>query len=139
MDKPLLGAAFALMAAFSWAFAVILFKRCGEKVSPLALNLFKNVAALVLLTLTLVAMGQGFGEISGYAASDIWILFLSGFWVGHSGFAPWAGGARQGVRNGAREETLIVVHRGPIGAPPHIAFASTAADRLSGYAPRDST
>lgn len=79
MDKPLLGAAFALSAAFVWAFAVILFKRCGEKVPPLALNLFKNVTALVLLSLTLLVMGEGFGALSGYPASDIWILFLSGF------------------------------------------------------------
>ena len=60
MDKPLLGATFALLAALVWSFAVILFKRSGEKVAPLSLNLFKNTVALTLLAISLIVMGEGF-------------------------------------------------------------------------------
>jgi drug/metabolite transporter (DMT)-like permease len=40
--------------------AVILFRRAGETASPLALNLFKNAAGLVLLALTMLATGTPF-------------------------------------------------------------------------------
>ncbi len=36
------GEVWALLAALIWSVAVILFKRTGEEVPPLALNLFKN-------------------------------------------------------------------------------------------------
>ncbi|MHC4943993.1 MAG: DMT family transporter [Planctomycetota bacterium] len=79
MQDHLLGASFALAAALVWAFAVILFKRCGEKISPLSLNLFKNCVALVLLAVTLLVIGESFGTLSDFSAEDIWILVLSGF------------------------------------------------------------
>jgi drug/metabolite transporter (DMT)-like permease len=49
-----LGESCALAAALTWAFALVLFKRSGERISPLALNLFKNVVGLVLLVATIV-------------------------------------------------------------------------------------
>ena len=49
---PHLGEILSLLCAIIWASAVILFKKSGEKVSPLGLNLFKNVLALVLLVPT---------------------------------------------------------------------------------------
>jgi drug/metabolite transporter (DMT)-like permease len=45
----------ALLAAMSWALALVLFKQSGESVPPLALNLFKNVVGLALFGLTLLA------------------------------------------------------------------------------------
>lgn len=74
-----LGEFYALMAAVTWACALVLFKRSGEKVSPLALNLFKNGIAIVLLAVTLAVIGQGVGTLLAFPARDIWILILSGF------------------------------------------------------------
>jgi drug/metabolite transporter (DMT)-like permease len=51
-----LGELCALLAPLAWSFAVVLFRR-SDAASPLSLNLFKNVFALGLLSLTLVAMG----------------------------------------------------------------------------------
>ncbi len=51
---PLLGETLALFSALLWALAVILFKKSGETVHPLGLNLFKNMLALVLLIPTLI-------------------------------------------------------------------------------------
>lgn len=45
MAEDFLGKFLALGCAFIWAFAVILFKRSGETVPPLALNLFKSTVA----------------------------------------------------------------------------------------------
>jgi len=57
---------------------MIFFKRSGEKIHPLALNLFKNTIAIVLLVATLGIMGEGFGAISSFSKNDFWILALSG-------------------------------------------------------------
>ena len=54
---PHLGEILSLLCAIIWASAVILFKKSGEKVSPLGLNLFKNVLALVLLVPTSLVLG----------------------------------------------------------------------------------
>lgn len=79
MDNHFLGATYALSAAFVWAFAVIFFKKSGENTPPLALNLFKNTIALILLAFTLLVMGESFQTLSAFPASDFWILILSGF------------------------------------------------------------
>jgi len=55
---PYLGEFFALATALIWAIAVILFKKSGEKVHPLALNAFKSILALVLLVPTAYLFGQ---------------------------------------------------------------------------------
>jgi len=54
---PHLGEILSLLCAIIWASAVILFKKSGEKVTPLGLNLFKNVLALVLLVPTSLVLG----------------------------------------------------------------------------------
>ncbi|MEE8640997.1 MAG: DMT family transporter [bacterium] len=55
---PHLGESFALLAAIAWAFAVILFKKSGETVHPIGLNLFKDLFALVLLVPTMWLFGE---------------------------------------------------------------------------------
>lgn len=54
---PYLGQTLALLTAVIWAFAVILFKKSGETVHPIALNLFKNLLAIVLFLPTLWMAG----------------------------------------------------------------------------------
>lgn len=49
-----MGKLFALLNAVTWAAALILFKRSGEAVSPLALNLFKNTVGIALIAATLL-------------------------------------------------------------------------------------
>jgi len=78
MDQqiPYLGEILALGTAITWAFAVILFKRSGETVHPIALNTYKNILAGVLLIPTIYL----FGETLFYPASseDYWLLLISG-------------------------------------------------------------
>ena len=73
---PYLGESFSLITAIVWASAVILFKRSGESVHPIGLNLFKNVLALVLFIPTIWL----FGEVLFYPAPlrDYLIIMLSG-------------------------------------------------------------
>ncbi|UCG31608.1 MAG: DMT family transporter [Phycisphaerales bacterium] len=79
MERHLIGQTCALLAALTWAFALVLFKRSGERISPVALNLFKNTVGLVLLAVTLLLMGDGFGLLGTYPREDIYILLISGF------------------------------------------------------------
>ncbi|KPL17503.1 MAG: hypothetical protein AMJ92_11605 [candidate division Zixibacteria bacterium SM23_81] len=55
---PYLGQTLSLLTAVIWAFAVILFKKSGETVHPIALNLFKNLLAIVLFLPTLWMAGE---------------------------------------------------------------------------------
>ncbi|MBU0509402.1 DMT family transporter [bacterium] len=55
---PYFGEILALCTALVWAFAVILFKKSGEHVHPIALNLFKNVLAAALIIPTMWIVGD---------------------------------------------------------------------------------
>lgn len=54
---PHLGEILSFLCAIVWAVAVILFKKSGEKITPLGLNLYKNVLALTLFILTSLVLG----------------------------------------------------------------------------------
>jgi drug/metabolite transporter (DMT)-like permease len=72
-----IGEFYSLACALAWAVAVILFKKSGESLAPVPLNLFKNLVGLVLMLLTVLA-------VSGTALPDIpptavAIALVSGF------------------------------------------------------------
>lgn len=78
MTTNMLGQSCAILTALSWAFAIILFKRSGEHIPPMLLNLFKNAIGLVLLVVTLIVMGEGVHTLSAFPREDIGILLISG-------------------------------------------------------------
>jgi drug/metabolite transporter (DMT)-like permease len=73
---PYFGELLALSTAVVWAVAVILFKKSGESVHPIALNLFKNVLAASLMLPTIYLLGESLGRPAG--AHDYLILLVSG-------------------------------------------------------------
>jgi drug/metabolite transporter (DMT)-like permease len=73
-----IGEVCALLAALVWAIALVLFKRSGERIPPLALNLFKNLVAMVLLAVTLLAVPAGSERLGQFSAGDYAVLALSG-------------------------------------------------------------
>ena len=78
MTQHLVGQVCALLAAITWAGAVVLFKCSGEKIPPLALNLFKNVVAIVLLAVTLVITRDGISTLASFPWHDLALLAVSG-------------------------------------------------------------
>lgn len=78
MTNDSLGQILALSAAITWASALVLFKKCGERMPPLTLNLFKNTVGIVLLAATLPFTGDISATFAGFAVRDILILVLSG-------------------------------------------------------------
>ena len=69
------GEFYAAFCALLWAAAVILFRRGGERVPPVALNLFKDAVGFVLLVATLVALRVPFDPPS--AAVEDWLTLLA--------------------------------------------------------------
>jgi drug/metabolite transporter (DMT)-like permease len=73
---PYLGETLALVTAVTWAFAVILFRKSGETVHPVFLNLFKNLLAIALFLPTMWILGE---TLTRHApATDYLLLLLSG-------------------------------------------------------------
>ncbi len=71
---PHLGEICALLTAIMWATAVILFKKSGEAVHPLALSLFKSALSILLLLITMNAMGL---DILRRTPSSEYLLLLA--------------------------------------------------------------
>lgn len=77
LDFPHAGEVYSALCALLWAVAVILFRKSGEKVTPVMLNLFKDVAGLILLCITMLILSVEFFP-AGQTAGDWIILLLSG-------------------------------------------------------------
>ncbi|MBM4129415.1 DMT family transporter [bacterium] len=63
----------ALACALVWAFAVVCFRRSGESMPPLALNLFRVAISTLLLLATLALSGRG---LPGNAPAADYLLLL---------------------------------------------------------------
>ncbi|MBN2448252.1 MAG: DMT family transporter, partial [Phycisphaerae bacterium] len=86
MSTDTFGQLCALLAALTWAMALVLFKQSGERVPPIALCLFKNVVAIILLGIT-VAVQPGLIRMELISEAEmlrqitpreIWLLSVSG-------------------------------------------------------------
>ncbi len=71
-----MGELLSLFVALIWAFAVILFKKSGESVHPIALNMFKNAVAIVLFIPTMYILEGGVPQ--NVPTSDYVLLLISG-------------------------------------------------------------
>jgi len=76
LHLPHLGEILALLCAILWATAVILFRKSGETVPPLGLNLFKNILALALFVPTSLVLGVALVPKS--SPNDYLLLLASG-------------------------------------------------------------
>lgn len=65
----------ALLAAWLWAVASVVYGRLGERIPPLQLNLIKGIVAIALLSLTIAITGEFFPSIS---PRTFCLLLLSG-------------------------------------------------------------
>jgi drug/metabolite transporter (DMT)-like permease len=73
---PYLGQILAVLTAIVWAAAVILFKKSGEQMHPISLNLFKNTLAVLLILITMPFMGETI--FRHVPIEDYILLFISG-------------------------------------------------------------
>ncbi len=73
---PFIGEIMAVSTAIIWAVAVILFKKSGETVHPIGLNLFKNLVGVLLLIPTLFFLNQL--NLRDIPLNDYFLIFVSG-------------------------------------------------------------
>ncbi len=83
MTEDQIGQICALGAAITWAGGLVLFKRCTEHISPMALNLFKNSFALLLFIPTILVLPlwteyATTGALRALTRYDLAILAISG-------------------------------------------------------------
>ncbi len=71
---PYQGEVFSLLTAVIWAWGVILFKKSGETVHPIALNFFKNILASLLILPTMYAFG---GTLDVPVSAQEYLLILA--------------------------------------------------------------
>ena len=76
-NVPYWGEVCALLSPLTWSFAVILFRKTGEQVSPLVLNFFKSFVALAGFGLLMLALGET--APAGVRGRDYALLLVSGF------------------------------------------------------------
>ena len=72
-----LGEFYSIACALAWAIAVVLFKKSGESLAPVPLNLFKNLVGLALMLATVLAL-NGLAW-PGIPATAVSLTLLSGF------------------------------------------------------------
>ncbi|MCB1060583.1 MAG: DMT family transporter [Calditrichaeota bacterium] len=78
---PHLGETLALLTALLWAVAVILYKKSGETVHPVALNLFKSTVSGVLVLLTILAI-EGSLAFDMPRGDMLWLLVSGAIGIG---------------------------------------------------------
>jgi len=77
---PYIGELLSVGAALFWAVGVVLFKKSGESMEPLALNLFKNAVAIVLLLPTIPLAGETF--VPAGQPLEAWLLLAASGAIG---------------------------------------------------------
>jgi drug/metabolite transporter (DMT)-like permease len=74
-SMPYLGEVLSAGAALFWAVGVVLFKKSGESMGPIALNLFKNALAIALLVPTIPIAGESFAPAD--QPFEAWVLLAA--------------------------------------------------------------
>jgi len=73
---PYIGEALSVIAAVLWALSLVLFRRSGERVHPIALNTFKDTMAVLLYVPAMLLAGESL--VHPAPARVYWLLLLSG-------------------------------------------------------------
>jgi drug/metabolite transporter (DMT)-like permease len=76
------GEIFSTLSALAWAFAVILYRKSGEQISPFALNLFKNTLVIVLFGSTMVLLGVPFFPADQTVSDWVYLLVSGAIGIG---------------------------------------------------------
>ena len=75
---PYLGEICSLLSAIFWALAVIIFKKIGDRISPIVINPVKSTIGLLLFILTCIIIGVPLSPNPQFSNTDLLILSISG-------------------------------------------------------------
>jgi drug/metabolite transporter (DMT)-like permease len=76
----------ALLAAFLWAVASVVYRRVGERIPPVELNLLKGILALAMLGVTLVATRESLAAVEPLALALLALSGVVGIGLGDSAY-----------------------------------------------------
>ena len=102
----LVGEGAALLAAFLWAAATLMFGRIGRQLSPLVLNLVKGVFALAMLLLTILIQQRISAAPELPLASVVLLVLSGGLGIGLGDTAYFGAVNALGARKALLLETL---------------------------------
>ena len=68
----------SLLSAIFWALAIIIFKKIGDRISPMVINVVKTTIGLFLFILTCLVIGVPLWPNTQFSYSDLLILSISG-------------------------------------------------------------
>jgi len=68
----------SLLSAIFWALAIIIFKKIGDRVSPIVINPVKSIIGLLLFMLTCIIIGVPLSPNAQFSNTDLFILAISG-------------------------------------------------------------
>ena len=68
----------SLLSAIFWALAIIIFKKIGDRVSPIIINPIKNTIGLLLFLFTFIIMGIPLLPNPQFSNTDLLLLSISG-------------------------------------------------------------
>jgi drug/metabolite transporter (DMT)-like permease len=84
---PYLGETLAFLSALVWAIGVVLFKKSGESLHPLALNLYKNILALFLFLPTIALFNTSLFHAASFHYYGLFLISgVIGIGIGDSLF-----------------------------------------------------
>ncbi len=75
---PYLGEICSLLSAVFWALAIIIFKKIGDRVSPMVINPVKSTIGLLLFILTYIILGIPLTPNTQFSNADLITLAISG-------------------------------------------------------------
>ena len=75
---PYLGEICSLLSAVFWALAIIIFKKIGDRVSPMVINPVKSTIGLLLFILTYIILGIPLTPNTQFSNTDLITLAISG-------------------------------------------------------------
>ncbi len=102
----LVGEGAALLAAFLWAAATLMFGRIGRQLSPLVLNLVKGVFALAMLLLTILIQRSSSAALDLPLVSVVLLVLSGGLGIGLGDTAYFGAINALGARKALLLETL---------------------------------
>ena len=73
-----LGEICSLLSAVFWALAIIIFKKIGDRVSPMVINPVKSIIGFILFILTCIILGIPLVPNAQFSNTDLLILAISG-------------------------------------------------------------
>jgi drug/metabolite transporter (DMT)-like permease len=108
MENHSIGFAAGLSAAFCWAIASVVFKRCAQQIHPIRLNSYKGLIAGIGIMAVLAVNGQ---ELFSIEQKPFILLFFSGFLGIGIGDTAFFGALN---RLGARKTVIIAETGAPL-------------------------